>query len=303
LGLYKHANSTYIDSCKRFLGHFSAFMVNGHVSRLFTLLLKPPITCLRYEVAELRETMRQSSAKEALTLTAADVSALLKAAAERAYPADYLAELERLTVPQLRLALADLAHMMEPVLLARADRIALVVEAMVHLQAGASGGDALNAVGATTVVDLGTGARATAADDFRKFAAAIGAPPRLPGLTAAEQLMHQGAKQLHNLAGSARLGVGLAAVAVSERVWQWMCAHIGNLLSRRDAVVATAALGCFAQDRRDAQLADHLDAMVQPLNSDSAARGLGFGADQAVAVLVPLFSLLHRRQLALLENQ
>jgi predicted cobalt transporter CbtA len=251
-----------------------------------------------YGMSSFEGNMTQVTAQRSEPDSAPARPALIQAAARAAYPADYLAGLERLPVPLLRACLADLAHLKQPILLERADRLQMVVTILVQNQASGIGTQAaLHAVGATTVVDMQTGSLPTAAEDFRKFAAAIGAPPRLPGLTAAESLMQHGAKQLGNLAISARLGVGLASLAVTERVWQWMSAYIGDLLSRRHGVMAATALNSFATDRRDARLADDLEAMVGGLDvSPMGDRSINFGANQAVAVMTPLFALLILRQ-------
>ncbi len=235
---------------------------------------------------------------------APDRPRLLAAAARAAFPAEYLAKLEALPVPLLRACLADMAHLMLPILSQRAARLELAVTVMVQNQLSLDGTKAaLHAIGATTVVDMQTGPLPTAAEDFRKFAAAIGAPPRLQGLTSAESQMHTGARQLSNLARSARLGVGLAALCVSERVWQWMCVHINDLLARRHNVIAATAMNSVAADRRDALCADALEAMISELDSSELInRGLCFGADQAVAVLVPLFGVLAARQQQLIET-
>ncbi len=236
-------------------------------------------------------------------IAAPDRPMLLQSAARAAFPADYLAKLEALPVPLLRACLADMAHLMLPVLTQRADRLGQAVAVVVQNQLSLDGTAlALHAIGATTVVDMQTGTLPTAAEDFRKFAAAIGAPPRLPGLTHAESQMHNGAKQLDNLARSARLGVGLAALCVSERVWQWMCAHIGDLISRRQNVIAATAINCVSADRRDAECASALEAMICELDSSALIhRSLRFGADQAVAVLVPLYGVLAARQQQLID--
>jgi hypothetical protein len=236
-------------------------------------------------------------------LTVPDRPMLLQSAAREAFPAEYLAKLEAMPVPLLRACLADMAHLMLPILSQRADRVELAAAVVVQNQLSLAGtAAALYTIGATTVVDMQTGARPTAAEDFRKFAAAIGAPPRLPGLTNAESQMHNGARQLSNLARSTRLGVGLAALCVSERVWQWMCAHIGDLLIRRQNVLIAAAMTSVSADRRDAKCADTLEAMIKELDSsDMINRSLRFGADQAVAVLVPLFNVLATRQRQLID--
>jgi predicted cobalt transporter CbtA len=248
--------------------------------------------------------MTQVTAQQSLTESAPTRSSLLQTAARTAYPAEYLAGLERLPVPLLRACLADLAHLTQPIILERADRLQKIVSILVQNQLSGIGTQAaLHAVGATTVVDMQTGALPTAAEDFRKFAAAIGAPPRLPGLTAAETLMHHGAKQLSNLALSARLGVGLAALAVTERIWQWMSLYIGDLLPRRHGVMATTAANCFAVDRRDAKLADDLEAMVGGLDTTPMIdRSINFGTEQAVAVMTPVFALLALRQQQLVDQ-
>ncbi len=235
------------------------------------------------------------------TDSTADRPTLLQVAARAVYPEDYLAELERLPVPLLRACLADLAHLMLPVLRDRADRLQMTVTKLVENQISLQGTQTvLYAIGATTVVDMQTGSLPSASEDFRKFAAAIGAPPRLPGLTAAETQIYQGARQLANLAYSSRLGVGLASLAVTERVWQWMCTLIGDLLRHREAVVSMAAQSCFMPQRRDAKVADELQDMVIALPATTVVdRGIGFGADQAVQVLTPLFGLLRARQLQL----
>jgi hypothetical protein len=232
------------------------------------------------------------------TETAPDRPSLLKMAAEAAYPAAYLAALEPLAGPQLRVCLADMAHLLTPLLSQRAERTQMAVDMMVHHHVSAARTQAtLHAVGASTVVDMQTGALPTANEDYRKFAAAIGAPPSLPGLTAAEALMFQGARQLTNLASSSRLGVGLAALSVSERVWQWMSHFLGDMIARRDAVVAVQARACFSPERRDAALADDLAAMTSELPATTLVeRSIGFGAEQAAAALIPMFDLLHRRQ-------
>jgi hypothetical protein len=235
--------------------------------------------------------------------SASDRPKLLQSAARAAFPAAYLGKLEALPVPLLRACLADMAHLMQPVLTQRAERLQMAVTILVQNQMTVPGTqEALHAIGATSVVDMQTGSLATATEDFRKFAAAIGAPPRLPGLTQAESHMHNGAKQLSNLALSARLGVGLAALGVSERVWQWMCTHIGDLLARRHGVALNTSLNCFAVDRRDLKCADTLETMVGGLATTALVeRSLHFGADQAVAVLVPLHELLSHRQQQLID--
>jgi hypothetical protein len=247
--------------------------------------------------------MTTAIAPSALPQTALDRPMLLQSAARAAYPAAYLAKLEALPVPLLRACLADLAHLMQPVLTRRAESLQMAVTILVQNHLSVPGTqEALHAIGATSVVDMQTGVLTTASEDFRKFAAAIGAPPRLPGLTQAESQMHNGAKQLSNLALSARLGVGLAALGVSERVWQWMCAHIGDLLSRRHGVIASTALNCFAADRRDSKCADALETMISGIGAGPLVeRSLCFGADQAVAVLVPLHEVLGQRQQRLID--
>ncbi len=225
-------------------------------------------------------------------------SSLLKVAAEAVYPSGYLASLESLSVPQLRACLADMAHLLLPLLSQRADRVQAVVDVLVQNHQSAERTQAaLHAVGAVTVVHLQTGSLPTASEDYRKFAAGIGAPPNLPRLTEAESVVFQAAQQLSNLARSSRLGVGLAALAVSERVWQWMAAVIGDLISRRDGVLAVQARACFSPDRRDVGLADDLSAMASTLpEAPLVERSLGFGAEQAAIVLEPMFALLQRRQ-------
>jgi hypothetical protein len=247
--------------------------------------------------------MTAATVPSALNQSAPDRPKLLQSAARAAFPAAYLGKMEALPAPLLRACLADMAHLMQPVLTQRAERLQMAVTILVQNQLSVPGTrDALHAVGATSVVDMQTGSLATATEDFRKFAAAIGAPPRLPGLTQAESQIYGGAKQLSNLAMSTRLGVGLAALCVSERVWQWMCAHIADLLSRRHGVVANTALNCFAADRRDLKCADAIEAMIGGLvPSALVERGLLFGADQAVAVLVPLHELLGQRQHQLID--
>jgi hypothetical protein len=229
---------------------------------------------------------------------AQDRPSLLKVAAEAAFPAAYLADLERLSGPHLRICLADLSHLLMPLLSQRAERAQAAVAVLVQNQVSAASTQAaLHAVGATTVVHLQTGSLPTATEDYRKFAAAIGAPPNLPGLTAAESLMFQGARQLSNLAASSRLGVGLAALAVSERVWQWMTHLLGNMVARRDGVVSVQARAYFSPERRDANLADDLAAMAGELpEAPLIERSIGFGAEQAAAVLGPMFAVLHSRQ-------
>jgi hypothetical protein len=247
--------------------------------------------------------MISATAPSALPKIAPDCQMLLQSSARLAYPADYLAKLETLPVPLLRACLADLAHLMQPVLTQRAERLQMAVTLLVQNQLSVPGTqEALHAIGAITVVDMQTGSLATASEDFRKFAAAIGSPPRLTGLTQAESHMHIGAKQLSNLTLSTRLGVGLAALGVSERVWQWMCAHISDLLAHRRGVVAITALDCFAPARRDAKCADALETMIGGLEpSAPVERSLRFGVDQAVAVLVPLHEVLGQRQQQLID--
>jgi hypothetical protein len=247
--------------------------------------------------------MTTATAPSTLPQIAIDPPMLLQSAARAAYPAAYLAKLEALPVPLLRACLADLAHLMQPLLTQRAERLQMTVTILVQNQLSVPGTqEALHAIGAISVVDMQTGSLATASEDFRKFAAAIGPPPRLPGLTQAESQMHNGAKQLSNLALSARLGVGLAALGVSERVWQWMCTHISDLLSRRHGVVAATAINCFAAERRDATCADALETMISGIGSGPLVeRSLRFGTDQAVAVLVPLHEVLGQRQQKLID--
>jgi hypothetical protein len=231
-------------------------------------------------------------------------AALLQGAARSAFPADYLTALERLPAPMLRACLADMAHLLLPVVLERAERLQMTVNLLVQNQITAIGTQAaLHAVGATTVVDMQMGALPTAAEDFRKFAAAIGAPPRLPGLTATESQILHCAKQLSNLTVSARIGVGLASVALTERVWQWLCTYVGDLLVQRDTVVAAVARGCFAPQRRDAQLADALETMLASLTESPAIdRSIHFGMDQTASVLGTLFSQLQDRQRQLIAQ-
>jgi hypothetical protein len=212
-------------------------------------------------------------------------------------PRAWIAALQSLDATGLRLALADFAHLLLPLLLRRPVFAQAVLENMISVQGDSSRTQALcDALGLTERSDSLQNLLPLPTTQFRTFASAIGAPPRLAGLTQAEMLVDQVGDQFGNLARSSRPGVGLAALAAAEQHWCVAFDAVWQLASRKPAAVATSALACFAPDRRDADAAALAMAMLSALPTGPAiGRAVTFGTTQADIVLRGLFDALASR--------
>ena len=218
-------------------------------------------------------------------------------AARLAMPLAWQSRLERLETPILRSVLADAVHLLMPLMVARPDRAAQALAA-----SGAALADPQQqqklcaAIGLTHVRDAMHNIEPTPLASFQRFAAAIGTPPSLGGLTQAEELVRLASNRLSSLCTSARPGVALAALAVFEQVLDWTWRHLGNLIQHRAGLVPPVAAACFAPERRDAAMADHCRALLMSLPPEAMlSRNIAFGCQQSHLVGRDLAALLDGR--------